>query len=408
MKRILKLKQKRMNLVTQAREILNKAQGESRSLSQEEENQYDNIMADVDEMGKEIQREERMAELESQMEQRSHVQSKPDPQKPSQEQRSSNPRATEEYRSAFWTGMRSGANSLTGDQYNLLHSPEVRALAIGTDAAGGYVVPDEYERNLIKKIEDANIMRSLVTVIQTGSGTRELPFESDYGTASWGGEASNTPESDAVFGIKTIGAHKLHTLIKISEELMNDAFFDIEDYVSSAFARRFARAEETAFINGDGNGKPLGLIQSATEGKTGVLSGITPDDMIDIFHSLKRVYRSNASWLMADSTVKVIRKLKDNDGQYIWQPGITAGQPDRILNRPVHVSDDVPTMGAGVKSILFGDYKHYTVADRKGRTMQRLNELYAATGQIGFRSYARLDGKLLQPNAVVYFKNSAT
>ncbi|MGG1483493.1 phage major capsid protein [Peribacillus castrilensis] len=407
MKRILELKQKRMNLVTQAREILNKAQGENRSLTQEEETQYDRIMGDVDDKLKEIQREERMADLEGSLEQRSHVQGKPDPQH-QQEKRNQNPRATEEYRTAFWTGMRSGTNGLTGDQYNLLHNPEVRALAIGTDAAGGFVVPDEYERNLIKKIEDVNIMRSLVTVIQTGSGTRELPFESDYGTASWGGEASVTPESDASFGIKTIGAHKLHTLIKVSEELMNDAFFDVEAYVESAFARRFGRAEEKAFINGDGVGKPTGLIQSAADGTTGVLSGITGDNIIDLFHSLKRVYRANASWLMADSTVKVIRKLKDNDGQYLWQPGITAGQPDRILNRPVHISDDVPTMGAGVKSILFGDYKQYTVADRKGRTMQRLNELYAATGQIGFRSYARLDGKLLQPDAVVTFKNSAT
>ena len=192
---------------------------------------------------------------------------------------------------------------------------------------------------------------------------------------------------------------------------MNDSFFDMESYVSSAFARRFARAEETAFINGDGNSKPTGVVQSAqaaVSAAAGQTASITADDLIDLFYGLRRVYRNNGTFLLADSTAKAIRKLTDSNGQYLWQPSLSAAQPDRILNRPVVVSDDVPEMAASAKSILFGDFKHYWIADRQGRTMQRLNELYAGNGQVGFRMYQRVDGKLIRDDAVVAYQNSAT
>src|SRR5690606_27229303 len=178
----------------------------------------------------------------------------------------------------------------TAEQVDLLMDRELRALVIGTDTAGGYLVPEEIERTLIQKLEDNNVMRGLATVISTSSGVREIPVEADYGTAQWLGENAPYQESDAEFSQVILGAHKLGTIIKISEELLNDSAFNMDAYVASAFARRMGRAEEAAFVNGDGNGKPTGVVQSAQEGKEapdGQVDSITADDLIDMYHALK-------------------------------------------------------------------------------------------------------------------------
>jgi HK97 family phage major capsid protein len=401
------MRAKRATLVNQARELLDRAENEKRSLTAEEEQQYDRIMNDVDKLAKEIEREEKLSGLENELSKVAQPANRPVPEK----QEPADPRATKAYRNAFWKALTFGQNALTSDEVSLLMDKTVRNMAIGTDANGGYLVPDEFERTLVKKLEDMNVIRRLATVIQTSSGTREIPVEADYGTATWLGENAAYTESDATFGQVTLSAYKLGTIIKVSEELLNDSAFNIDAYVADAFARRFSRAEEAAFVNGDGSGKPTGLVQSATEGKVaanGQTNSVTDDDIIDLYHALKRPYRSNATWLMADSTAKAVRKLKDNDGQYIWQPGLQAGQPDVILGRPVEISDFVPAMAANAKSIIFGDISYYWIADRVGRTMQRLVELYAANGQVGFRMYQRVDGKLILPEAVVYFQNSAS
>ena len=121
---------------------------------------------------------------------------------------------------------------------------------------------------------------------------------------------------------------------------------------------------------------------------------------MDLYYSLKSPYRRNAVWTLNDSTVKAIRKLKDGNGQYLWQPGITAGAPDMILGCPVRTSSYMPAIAAGAKTIAFGDFSYYWIADRQGRSFKRLNELYAATGQVGFLASQRVDGKLVLPEAV--------
>ncbi|MBQ3462847.1 MAG: phage major capsid protein, partial [Clostridia bacterium] len=208
-------------------------------------------------------------------------------------------------------------------------------------------------------------------------------------------------ESDDAFGMVTLGTHKLSTIIKVSEELLNDSAFNLENYISQEFVRRMAAAEEEAFISGNGTGKPTGLL---TTGETGVTSAsataITADEIIDLYHSLRTPYRKNASFITNDSTIKAIRKLKDTNGQYLWQPGLQAGQPDTILNRPIHTSAYMPEIGKGNKILLFGDISYYWIADRQGRSFQRLNELFAKNGQVGFRVFQRLDAKLLLPEAV--------
>lgn len=170
-------------------------------------------------------------------------------------------------------------------------------------------------------------------------------------------------------------------MIKISEELLNDSVFNLEKNIAKEFARRIGTKEEEAFITGDGIGKPTGVFNSAEVGLTTTAASIKIDDVIDLFYSLKSPYRNKSTFVMNEGTLKDLRKLKDGNGQYLQQPSIVAGEPDTILNRPVKTSPFAPTVKASAKAIAFGDFNYYWVADRQGRSFQRLNELYAVTGQ---------------------------
>ncbi len=282
---------------------------------------------------------------------------------------------------------------------------EVRnALSEGVDSEGGYLVPDEFERTLVQSLADQNIMRSLAKVIQTTSGDRKIPVVSTHGTATWLDEGKPYSESDEAFTQISLSAFKLGTFLKISEELLNDAAFNVEQYLASEFARRIGAAEEEAFLVGDGKGKPTGIFNPTGGAETGVTSAkpsdISADELIDLHYSLRSPYRARAVWLMNDATVKTVRKLKDGNGQYLWQPAITAGTPDMILGRPVYTSVFAPELKAGARTVAFGDLGFYWIADRQGRSFKRLNELFATTGQIGFLASQRLDGKLVLPEAI--------
>ena len=310
-------------------------------------------------------------------------------------------RAATAYNSNFWNVMRSKAPM-----------PEViNALQVGDDAEGGYLVPDEYEHKLIEALEEENIFRKLAHTIQTDSGERKIPVVASKGTANWIDEEGPYEDSDDTFSQITIGAHKLGTTIKVSEELLRDSVFNLEDYISREFARRIGAREEESFFTGDGNGKPLGVLADNGGAEVGVTAASatasTADALFDLFHSLKTPYRSKAVWVMNDSTIKAVRKLKDNNGQYLWQASLTAGAPHTLLGLPVYTSAYMPTIAAGAKSFAFGDFKYYWIADRQGRTFKRLNELYAQTGQVGFIGSQRVDGKLILPEAIKVLKQKA-
>ena len=188
--------------------------------------------------------------------------------------------------------------------------------------------------------------------------------------------------------------------------------FDLENYLSGEFARRIGNAEEDAFINGDGVGKPTGILAAKGGGEIGVTTSsgtaFTADDLINLYHSLLTPYRKKAVWLMNDSTVQFIRKLKDSNGQYLWQPSLVAGTPNTILGCPVMVSRYMPEIGAGNKAVAFGDFSYFWIADRQGRSFMRLNELFAAHGQVGFRGSQRVDGKLILPEAIKVMQMKST
>ena len=388
MSQTLELREKRAKAWEAAKAFLDAKAKDGAFASAEDAATYDRMEQEVMDLGKQIDRLERQAAIDAEL---AKATSTPITNQPNgkADGDSKQGRASDEYKRAFWNGMR---NKMSYEVQN--------ALSIGTDSEGGYLVPDEYEKKLVEALEDEVFFRSLANVIKTSSGDRKIPIVTSKGEAAWIDEGGQFPESDDSFGQTSIGAYKLATMIKISDELLNDSVFNIENYISKEFARRIGTKEEEAFFVGDGKGKPEGLFGSADLGVTAATVNITFDDVMDLFYSLRAPYRKKATWLLNDSTVKAIRKLKDGNGNYIWQPSVRDGEPDRILNRPYRTSIYVPELAAGNRVMAFGDYSYYWIADRQGRSFKRLNELYATTGQVGFLACERVDGKLILSEAV--------
>lgn len=402
MNKILELREKRAKSWEAAKAFLDTKRGTDGIVAAEDTTTYEKMEADVVALGKEIDRLEKQEALDREL---SKPLNTPLTGKPIfQGMESKGGRASAEYQKAFWNAMR----TRSGEGLD----PVIKnALQIGTDTEGGYLVPDEFERTLIEALDEENIFRKLANVISTSSGDRKIPVVASKGTASWIDEEGAIPESDDSFGQVSIGAYKLGTMIKVSEELLNDSVFNLENYIAREFARRIGNKEEDAFFTGDGSGKPTGILAATGGAQIGVTASsataISIDEVLDLFYSLKSPYRNKAVFVLNDATIKAIRKLKDGQGQYIWQPSLQAGTPDTILNRPVYTSSYVPTIAASAKSIIFGDFGYYWVADRQGRVFKRLNELYAATGQVGFVATQRVDGKLILPEAIKVLQQKA-
>ena len=382
MSKSVELRQKRSELWEKAKLFLDNAKRNGDVLSADDRATYEKMEQEIVDLGKEIGIIERREALDLEM---SKPTSAPISTNPNTKTEEKTGRSSDEYKKSFWRAMRNKKNPYEA----------VNALQIGTDSEGGYLVPDEYESTLIEKLHDENIIRQYATVIKSSNGDKKIPVVAGYGEATWTDEEAAYTESDDSFGVITLGAHKLTSIIKVSEELLNDSVFDLEQYISKEFVRRMAAAEENAFINGTGTGRPTGILQTAETGKTtAAAAAITADEVIDLYHSLRSPYRKNAVFIANDSTVKSVRQLKDSNGMYLWQPGLKEGQPDTLIGNRIISSAYMPEIGAGKKPILFGDISYYWIADRQGRTFQRLNELYAETGQVGFKTFQRVDGKL--------------
>ena len=282
-------------------------------------------------------------------------------------------------------------------------------LSEGVQADGGYLVPEEFERQIVTGLDEANVVRGLAKVITT-SAERKIPVAATHSEAKWTAENGAYTESDPSFDQKTIDAFKLTDLVKVSIELLQDSMFDLESYIANEFARAFGIAEEEAFCVGTGTGQPTGIF-TANGGQVGVTAAsstaVTADELISLVYALKSPYRRNAKFLANDATISAIRKLKDGNGVYLWQPSLQAGEPDKLLGYDLYTSPYVPQMEAGAFSVAFGDFKNYWIADRSGRTVQRLNELYSTNGQVGFVATERVDGKVILPEGIKLLKMKA-
>ena len=367
-------------------------------LSEEDAKTYAEMEKKVKDISAEIDRMQAMEAMERELAKPTSTPITENPMNTRSEKPKKTGRASDEYKQAVLNAIRSNFRQVS----NIMQE--------GVDADGGYLVPDEYDSRLITKLTEENVIRRLGHRLST-SGDHKINIAASTPAAAWIEEGEALTFGDATFDQIILDAHKLHVAVKVTEELLYDSMFDIENYLFDAFGKALANAEEDAFINGDGDGKPLGILAATGGAQTGVTTAsstaITADEVINLVYSLKRPYRKNAVFIMNDQTIAAIRKLKDGNGMYMWQPALTAGEPDRLLGYPVHTSQFMPTIEAGAKTIAFGDFSYYNIGDRGTRSLGELRELFAGNGMVGFLAKERVDGKLVLPEAVQCLKMKA-
>lgn len=362
-------------------------------LSAEDDATYTKMESELDALTNEIRRMERRDAFEAELNKPVSTPITEAPQKPMDLHSDKSGRASNAYKEDFDRHLRGKT---------LLHN----VLSTSPDTDGGYLVPTDFEHDIVTALEEENVIRKLAKVITT-QHERKIPIATGHSVAQWTAENAAYQESNPTFGQKQIDAFKLTDLCRVSVELLQDSAFEIDKYLMSEFARAFGIAEEQAFCVGTGTNQPTGIFteNGGTLGVTAAANNaITADELISLVYALKSPYRRNAKFLMNDATISAIRKLKDQNGAYLWQPSVQAGQPDRLLGYEIYTSPYVPTMATDALCVAFGDFKNYWIGDRAGRTVQRLNELYATNGQIGYVATERVDGKVILPEGIQLLK----
>lgn len=380
-----KLIERRAALWQEAKNFLEEKTDDEGKISAEDAKAYEKMEADIDTLAKNISRLERMAKIDAQM---SQPTTKPILNQPNTSPQHKNGRASDEYRQA-------ALNALRNKFFNVQNILQEQ---VASD--GGYLVPTEWDSRLIDTLDEENIMRKLGTSIQT-SGEHKINIAATKPAAAWVQEGQSLTFGNATFAQKTLDAHKLAIGVEITNELLNDSMFDLESYIVDQFGRALANEEENTFINGTGTNQPTGILNDAQVGvTTNSATTITSDEIINLVYSLKRPYRKNASFIVNDSTLAAVRKLKDTTQNYLWQPSFAADEPDRLLGYPIYTSAYMPTLEADAKIIIFGDISYYNIGDRGTRTFQQLQEIYAPQFMTGFLMSERVDGILVLPEAV--------
>jgi len=399
--KVRKLRADRAKIVSDQRALLDKAEAEKRAMSADENTNYENMDTEVDRLTREIDREEKLATREASM--RETV----DTFKPA-------PAGGTEARTAEYRGhkielsKREGANEkalrmlLTG-----VSVPEIRALQADADIYGGFLVaPTQFVLRLIQAVDNLVFIRNMATVFPvTKSESLGAPsLDNDPADPTWTGEISSASEDSTLsFGKRELTPHPLSKLLKVSEKLLRVSAMDVESLVIERLAYKFAVVEEYAYLLGSGSNQPVGVFTAASAG-VGISTGrdvstgntataITFDGLMEALYSLKSQYHPKATWIFHRNGIKKARKLKDGDGQYIWNPDVKGGQPDMILGRPYKMSEYVPDTWTASQYVgIIGDFSHYWIADALDMRVQRLNELYAATNQVGFIGRRESDG----------------
>lgn len=416
--------QQRADLVGSNRALLDRADAEKRQLNSEEQAEYDKRDKEIDSLTDKVNavtahetRRQRMAALETEL-------ARPTPrQVPPSEPGSGPPRgerapealtvqvgrhpvtfapnsdgaalASPQYRQAF-------ASYLAGGRADQL------GLVAGKDPQGGYLAPLTFVNQLVKFLDDLVFMRRLATVLPpmtSGVNLGVVSLETDPGDADWTAEvpaADISEDTSTAFGKREFSPNLLTKLIKMSMKILRaSSVLDVESFVAQRLAYKFAITEEKAFLTGDGNKKPLGVftahadgIPAARDTACASQTAFTADELVDCFYSLKAAYRARATWLTHREFVKRVRKLKSGDSQWLWSPGIQAGQPDMILSRPYVESEYVPsTYTTGLYVAAVGDFSHYWIADSLQLEVQRLGELFALRNQVGLLGRKETDGQ---------------
>lgn len=387
--------EKRKKLWEGAKAFVESKRDKDGLLSDEDIKTYNEMEAKIKALGDEINRMKDQELLENELKKATSI---PLTQKPGMNEEMKTGRSSDAYKKAMFNALRTNFRQVSN------------ILTEGIDSSGGYLVPEEYDSRLVQGLSDENILRKLGTIIKT-SGEHKINIAGTKPAAAWIEEGEPLSFGDATFNQVILDAHKLHVAVKVTEELLYDNAFGLENYLIDQFAKALANAEEDAFLNGNGEGKPLGIFATNGGGEVAVTTAsstaITYDEIVNLVYALKRPYRKNAKFILNDQTIATLRKLKDGNGQYIWQPALQAGEPDRLLGYEVLTSAYVPTIEAGAPVIAFGDFSYYNIGDRGVRSFAELKELFAGNGMIGFVAKERVDGKLVLPEAVKILKIKA-
>lgn len=428
--KITELQDERHSAFKRMREILDTADADGdRDLTAEERQEYDRLEVRLDANGERIKAEIKLRDTELELETRSG-----DGREFQAESREDKGFDSDEYARAFVRYLRDGEITLDGETRSLLStgSAAMRDQAKGTSNLGGYLVPTDFQKQLaLHAVQAGTVRRTRVNVIVTGTGeVLQIPKTTVHGVASWVSEGSASTASDETFGQVSLSAYTARRLVKVSVELVEDEAVNLIAYLGKAIGQAIGFLENDAYLNGSGSGEPTGLLSLVTAGKTGLTgqtTSVIADDVFDLFYSIIGPYQTQGEWLLAQSTLKAIRKLKDSTNNYIWSPtsGVASvlanGAPDTLLGKPLWIDPSMPTMSANALSILFGDFSAYAIRDvgRSGPDADarpigafgviRMNERYMDGLQIGFLGYHRTDGNLVdQTGAIKAYKNSAT
>lgn len=400
-----------------------KAEAEKRSLSGEEQQEFDRCAGEFEDLGKRIERAEtlfKQAEevrkaMGTPIEQRLAIGGDEDAPKTFAEYRSrlrgENVADQAEFRSAFW-------HMLSAQTLADVTVEEHRALSKGTAAAGGFLVPTDFYRQIVRALRFMGSVATLATEITTDNGdTIQVPANTAHGAANWVGEAGTFTPSDETFAQLTLSAFKAGTKVIVSEELLQDSAFNLDGFLAQEIGERIGVLENTAYIKGDGSGKPQGLLQATgtasnltdVTAATGNATSFTYDALVTAKFSLPYQYRRNASWIVADAAVRNLYLMKDSNQRPLWAPNPASDGPDTFLGDPIYTDPDMPAPAANNISAMYGDWKRaYWIRRVTGFGMQRQNELHSDQGQVGFRAFERVDGRVVLSAAGIALKHSVT
>lgn len=405
------LRAKRVSLAEEARKILDEAG--DKELSAEQEARFNAIDTEVEELRKRIEREERLMDLESELNTPQEVRTAAGITTQSADERQA---AEARYSEAFDRFLRGRASA---DDMQALITREVpaelRDQMTTPGAAGGFLIPEGFYNKLTEAVKAFGGMReSGATILNTGSGNR-LPMPTVNDADSEGaiiGEGVEDDTDDIEFGQKALGAYMYTSkIVRVSLELLQDSAFDVEGYLAGALGTRIARVTNRHFTTGTGTGQPQGVVVGSTVGITagaGHATSITADHFVDLEHSVDPAYRARARWMFHDTTLREVKKLKDGNDRPLWLPGLAVREPDTILSKPFTINQHMPEMAAGARSVLFGDFSNYHIRDVRGIALFVFRELYMAKRLVGFMTNSRHDAVLLDAgaNPIKAFQNT--
>lgn len=426
MSEAINLRERMAKLATDARAEFDKITDKTtESEAKEIEARFDAIMADHDKLAAQAEREEKLAAAEKRAEQAA------DPRRPAPDHEEARAAAedrqnTPEYKEVFTKSLRFGAASLDTEEREVLMSgranipAEARAQSTGTDSAGGYTVPEGFSGEIDKALAlwgpmwDGNIVREL----NTGTGN-PLPWPTVDDTSATGriksenASVDDDGSDDVTFGEKVLNAYIYDTgMVRVPLELLQDSAFDIESLMNDLFGERLGRTANEVLTTGTGTNQPHGIVTASSAGKTATAAAaLDSDELIDLLHSVDPAYRQSPQcrWMFNDSTLAAIRKLKDGQGNYLWQMGdVRTGEPDRILGNPYSVNQAMADIGASAKPIIFGDFSRFIVRKVMGFQVMTLRERYAENFQVGMVGFKRFDSELLNTAAVKHMVMAAS